>query len=267
MLGYCWGNFMRIEKYKNRKIKYKEFKDLVEHVDKFNDCYHDYVKDLSSLLELKLDDDDKVEFENTVDDINKYEFIKEYIDSIENNDENEYHFKIRDCDGTVSSFPFKISEYKNYSKLTSIGEYILQDIKNDKNITRYQEIYKNVSIFPMNDFTTIHKHVLYIIDQDKSNIKLYKIRTNTDGTDYEVYLIENSIIMSTKKKFLGKSSIIKVPLKQYLKGFEKYTNLIKDIDMYSYIGKCFEYYNYDNNTKYRSEHFIETIDKGFKKIK
>lgn len=260
---------MRIEKYKNRKIKYKEFKDLVEHVDKFNDCYHDYVKDLSSLLELKLDDDDKVEFENTVDDINKYEFIKEYIDSIENNDENEYHFKIRVCDGTVLSLPFKISEYKNYSKLTSIGEYILQDIKNDKNITRYQEIYKNLSIIPMNDLNTIYKHVLYIIDRDKSNIKLYKIRTNTDGTDYEVYLIENSIIMSTKKKFLGKSASIKVPLKQHLHspGLTKYTNLIEERDMYLYIYKCFEYYNYDNNTKYRLEQFIKTVDKGFKKIK
>lgn len=260
---------MRIEKYKNRKIKYKEFKDLVEHVDKFDNCYHDYVKDLSSLLELKLDDDDKVEFENTVDDINKYEFIKEYIDSIKNNDENEYHFKIRVCSGTDMSLPFKISEYKNYSKLTSIGEYILQDIKNDKNITRYQEIYKNSSIIPMYDLNTIYRHVFYIIDRDKSDIKIYKIRTNTDGTDYEVYLIENSIIMSTKKKFLGKSTSIKVPLKQYLHspGLTKYTNLIEERDMYSYIGKCFEYYNYDNNTKYRSEHFIETIDKGFKKIK
>lgn len=258
---------MKIAKYKNRKIKYKEFKDLVEHVDKFVNSYHDYVKDLSSLLELKLDDDDEVEFENTIDDINQYEFISSYIDSIKNNDENEYHFKIRNYTGANVSLPFKISEYKNYPKLINIGEYILQDIKNGENITRYQEFYKYSSSIPMDDLDTIYKHVFYIIDQDKSNIKLYKIRTNTDGTDYEVYLIENTIVMSIKKKFFRKLDCITIPLNQYLIGFEKYTNLIEERDMYSYITTCFKQYNYDNDTRYSPELFIESIDKGFKKIK
>ena len=119
----------------------------------------------------------------------------------------------------------------------------------------------------MDDLTTIYKHVFYIIDQDKSNIKLYKIRTNTDGTDYEVYLIENTIVMSIKKKFFRKLDCIKVPLIKYLRGIEKYTNLIEDRDMYSYIDICFDQYNYDNDTRYSSELFIESIDKGFKKIK
>lgn len=258
---------MRIEKYKNRKIKYKEFKDLVEHVDKFDNCYYDYVKDLSSLLELKLDDNDKVEFENTVVDINQYEFVSSYIDSIKNNDENEYHFKIRDCTGSDFSLPFKISEYKNYPRLANTGEYILQDIKNGENITRYQEIYKYSSSIPMDDLDTIYKHVFYIIDQDKSNIKLYKIRTNTDGTDYEVYLIEDTIVMSIKKSFFGKLDCIKVPLIKYLRGIEKYTNLIEDRDMYSYIDICFDQYNYNNDTRYSSMLFFVSIDKGFKKIK